>query len=86
MKATIHDKCPLRASPIFRDIPSGIISLARIYHHWNSTEDTREFTGIPPHIILVSEIEGLKREIEFLKGEIINQLRYEMDKKGISSI
>ena len=59
-------RCPLRASPIFGDIPSYLMSLAQIAHPWNSTEDTPEFTGIPPNILLMSEIEGLKREIESL--------------------
>ena len=64
----LHEKYPLRAYPIFRDIPSDITPLARIAHPCISTEDTPEFNGIPPHIILMSEIEGLKREIESLKG------------------
>ena len=33
----------------------------------------------------MSEIEGLKREIESLKGTIINQLQDEMYKRGFSS-
>ena len=53
----LHEKCTLRASPIFGDIPSVIISLAQIYHPWNSTEDTPEFTSIPTNILLMSEID-----------------------------
>ena len=48
-------------------------------------EDTRDFIGIPPHIILMSDIERLKRKIHSLKGTIINQLQDEMDKRGFSS-
>ena len=55
-KAMLHGKCPLRASPIFRDIPSDIMPLAQIYHPYNSTEDTLDFTGTPTHIIRMSEI------------------------------
>ena len=71
----LHEKYPLRASPIFRDIPSDIMSLARIAHPWNSTDDTPEFTDIPPNILLMSDIDGFKHEIESLKGKIINQLQ-----------
>ena len=81
----LHKKCPLCASPIFKYIRSDIISLAQIDHPWNIKEDTPELTGIPPHIILMSEIVGLKREIESLKGEMINQPQYEMNKRGFSS-
>ena len=81
----LHYKCPLRASPTFREITSDITSLARISHPWNRTEDAPDFTDITPHIPIMSYIEGLKREIESLKGTIINQLQYEMDKRGFSS-
>ena len=82
----LQEKFPLHASPIFRNIPSDIVSLAQISHPWNSTENTPEITGIPPHILLMSEIDGLKREIKYLKGEIINQLQDEMDKRGFSTM
>ena len=52
----LREKFPLRAYPIFRDITSDIMSLARIDHPWNITEDNPEFTGIPPHILLMSQI------------------------------
>ena len=81
----LHKKCPLHAYPIISDIPSDIMTLARISHPWNSTEDTSEFTGIPSHILLMSNIEVLKLEFESLKGTIINQLKYDMDTRGFSS-
>ena len=73
-----HEKCPFHASTIFRDIPSDITLLAQIAHTWNSTESTPEFTKIPPYILLMSEISGLKREIDYLKGKIINKLQCDM--------
>ena len=39
-KAMLHEKRPLRASPIFRDIQSVIMLLERIAHPCNSTEVT----------------------------------------------
>ena len=62
------------------------MSLAQISHTWNDTEDIPEFTGIPPHNLLMSEIELFKLEIESLKGEIINQLQDEMRKRCLSSM
>ena len=56
-----------------------------IAHNFNSTEDTSQFTGIPPHIIIMSDIEGLNHEIKSLKGTNINQIQYEMDKRVLSS-
>ena len=85
LKAMLHKKYHLNVSPIFRDIPSDIMLLAGIARTWNSTGDTPEFTGIPPHIILMSEIEGSKREIEYLKETITNHIKDEMEKRGFSS-
>ena len=62
------------------------MQLARTSHNWNSTEDTPEFTGIPPHIVFMPDIEGLKREIKSLKGKVINQLQYDMEKRGFYSM
>ena len=49
-------------------------------------EENPGFTRIPPHILIISQIEGLKCKIEYLKGKIINKLQDEMDKRGCSSI
>ena len=54
-------------------------------HPWDSKEDTPGFTGIPPHILLMSDLKGLKCEIKSLKRTIINQLQDYMDKRGFSS-
>ena len=48
-------------------------------------EDALEFTGIPPHIYLISELEGFKHKIQTLKEVVINQLQDDMDKRGFSS-
>ena len=52
-KSMLHDKCPLRVSPIFRDIPSNITLLALICPPWNITDDTPYYIGIPIHILLI---------------------------------
>ena len=45
-----------------------MISLSRTVHPWNITEENPDFTGIPPNILIMSEIKVFKREIEALKG------------------
>ena len=61
------------------------MSLSRISHPCNSTEDTSEFTGIPPNVLLMSYIDRFKHEIESLKETIINQLQDKTNKRGFSS-
>ena len=86
LKAMLHKKCPLHASPIFRYIPSYIISFAQISHTCNIMEYNPEFTGIPPHILLMSEINGLKHDMEYLKKKIIDQLQDVTNKRGFYSL
>ena len=81
----LQNKCHFPAYPIFRDFPSDIMSLEQISHPWNITEYTPDFNGIPPHILLISDIKVLKLEIESPKGTIIHQQQYYMDKGGFSS-
>ena len=85
LQSIIREKCPLIESPIFREIPSDVMTLAQIDYPWNSIEYTPELTGIPPNILLMSQIEVLKPEIKSLKGKIINQLQDDMYKRGFSS-
>ena len=62
LKTHIHKNHRLRASPIFiaagRDKHLHKYDLTR--YPWTSTTYNSYFTGIPPHVMLMSEIESLK--------------------------
>ena len=85
LKSMIHEKCPLRTSLIFRDIPSDTMLLAQISYNWNSTEYIPYFSGIPTNILLMLEIKVLKHEIDSLKGTILNPLQDKLQKIGFYS-
>lgn len=85
LKENLHEKCILRSSSIFRDIPIQISSLARVSYSWNKTPDTPKFTGIPPHVIHMVQIEELKKKIESMEENIMAGIRHEMDTRGFAS-
>jgi hypothetical protein len=85
LMASSHPQCPLRSSPLFRDIPPTILELACIAYPWNKTNDTPQLTGIPPHILALAEMEELKREIMSLESKIVASLREELDSRGFGS-
>lgn len=81
----LHERCPLRASPMFRDIPDSIVSLAKVSYPWDKTADTPSFTGIPPHVLMLCELEEVKKELRLVREGIIDGLKDAMDERGFAS-
>ena len=57
----VHPSSDLRASYLWNaTVPSA--ELVVVKYPWNATDDTPEITGLPPDIMLLAEIESLKRD------------------------
>ncbi len=76
----------MHASPFFTQIPADILPLAVVKYPWNKTEDTPNFTGIPPHVSLLAEMQGMRENLKMMKEDLIISFREEMDERGIGSI
>ena len=50
---------------------------------WNKSDETPLFTGIPPHVIMMSEMEVLKEVILLQKGDILYGLKEDLNKRNI---
>ncbi len=50
----------LQASPFFTHIPNYAREAATIRFPWNKTASTPSFTGLPPHVSILAQIESLK--------------------------
>ncbi len=81
LKTALHQKNKLHASPLFNRIPRWIKLLAVVAYPWNCTEFTPVFTGIPPHVALLSKMEGLKEDFLKMKIELMNEFKEELDKR-----
>jgi hypothetical protein len=83
--ANLHKCCPLRAAPLFRDIPFDIQCLSRISYPWNETHDTPRFSGIPPHVLLMSDMEEIKAELMTLRSNIANDVKVMLKEQCMTS-
>ena len=81
----LHQTNPLCSSSMFRDIPSDIRVLARIAYPWDLTNNTPYFTGIPPHVTHMAEMEALKVEVANLRTTIVAEVGAAMDQRGFAS-
>ena len=79
----LHKECSLHASLIFRDIPDKFLNIARIAYPWDSTADTPKITGVPPHVLLMAEIEDLKIKFEALQIRIKSDMKDALDERGV---
>lgn len=48
---------------------------------WNCTKFTHLFTRIPPHVALLSKMEGLKINFQSMKVELTDEFKEEFDKQ-----
>ena len=83
----LHGSHGLRSSALFIAAGRGGNDLRQfvvIKYPWNQTDATPFFTGgIPPHVIMMAEIESLTSKLEVQRDEIIKSLSDEWDKRGV---
>ena len=68
--SNIHYECSFHASPFFKDIPGDILKCVRVAYTWDTTEYTPTLTGIPPHVLMMSEMEIIRRKFDNLQKGI----------------
>ena len=68
---------------IFRDIPEEFLNVARVAYPWDSTADTLKITGVPPHVLLMAEIEELKIRFQALQVAIKGDMKDALDERGV---
>ena len=79
----LHPQNLFRISTIWKDLQPQVRSHARIAYPWNKTLEAPAFTGIPPHVSLLADIEELKEEVKSLKEQFSKDLNIIMDERGV---
>ena len=81
----IHKIQNLQESPVFitEGIEKHLHKFALTRYPWTSTTYTPYFTGIPPHVILMSEIESLKDNFEEQTIDIVQEARNELNERKV---
>ena len=83
LTSTLHEESSFRASLFYKDIPEEFLNVARIAYPWEATSDTPKLTGVPPHVLLMAEIEDLKNKFETLKIAIKGDMKDALDERGV---
>ena len=81
--ANLHNECSFRVLPLFKDIPDDIIKCVRIAYPYDTTEYTPTLTGVPPHVLLMSEMEILRRKIDDHQKGINSDTDKIIDERGV---
>ena len=50
---------------------------------WNNTDYTPKITGVPPHVLLVAEMEVLKAKFDNLRLDINDDIKGMLDERGV---
>jgi hypothetical protein len=85
LTATLHQKSKLQASPFFSAMPQYAKSAATTKFPWEKTSATPTFTGIPPHISLLAQVEQLKIEMAKNRDDILAGFKSDLDGRQIGS-
>ena len=83
LDSSLHKNSPFRNAAIFKDIPPDIKVCARTAFPWTSTADTPRFTGVPPHIMIMAELEEVKCMLSELKDAMKLDFRTELNNRGV---
>ena len=82
---TLPDIHSLRSNPFFIAISNSafIRQFATFRFPWNCTKYTPVFTGIPPHVVIMNEIEASKAAMNIQTGNIVSAIKVEMDERHL---
>lgn len=81
----LSEKNKLRSCPMFIQICQlqSLRRLAVVKYPWNKSMQTPCISGVPPHVLLMSEMESLKISLNEHRNSIINGMRNELDQRNI---
>ena len=83
LKRNLSETNRVRASTMFIEAIKEISSYTTIRYPCNKTCNTTIFTGVPPHVMIIFEMEYLKTLLEDKRKDIAADLRDELNKRHI---
>ena len=87
MDKTLGKKSKLQASPLYNACANfEFRSEAKIAYPWSATKFTPQQSGIPPHTMLLVEMEKMKNLLEEQANVIVGSLKVELDKRHVGGI
>lgn len=85
LDSCLHSHNKVRTSPLFIIARENerLRQLAVVRYPWNQTQYTPYLTGIPPHVVMMAEIERLKNDLQQQTQDIIASVRNELDNRRV---
>ena len=83
LKENLHPTDRLHQSPIFQQITQRHCEIARVAYPWTATDETPEFTGLPPHTVILAKMNEMKQCMTVLKTDIQKIIEFELNKRDI---
>ena len=69
----------LQASPFFTHIPSYVREAATVRMPWNKTANMPVFTGMPPHVSILTKLEEMKVALKTATDAILKGVKEDLD-------
>ena len=83
LNENLHPSSSLRLSPFSKHIPSEFTELSKISYPWKNTDYTPKPTGVPPHVLMMADMEVLKAKFEKLWLDINYYIKGVLDKRVV---
>ena len=83
MEAKLHCRNRLLSSSIFSHAPEKLCKLAVVRYPWNKTRDTPFLTGVPPHILMMSDMKRFENKLDNIRSEMMESMQEELNKRDI---
>ena len=71
---------------IFKDIPSQFTKIVKVNYPWENDGTITcipNCSGIPPHVMIISEVEQMRNEVKVLRNQIKDDMSSVMDVRGV---
>jgi len=81
----VHPQNLFKSSSFVKDLTDDIRKYAKVSLPWAKTKNAPYITGIPPHVILLAEIEELHKKYELLKTQILDGIATMLDERAVGT-
>ena len=83
LRENLHPRNQLLNSPIFSHCPKSLRECAVVKFPWNKTRDTPFLTGVPPHILIMSDMKRFETRLDEVLADLMSGFKEELDKRDV---
>ena len=83
LKTNLHPKSSLFACIILTDAPQVLKLKVRVSYPWDKDNISPVLTGIPPHILVLAQLDKLTRSQLTIADDVVNRMKEELDNRDI---